>query len=217
YGDLDPTKIDVIYHGVAPEWFIEATQNNKAEICKKYSLPEQFILFASTLQEKKNLPRLVEAYLQLPHDLQENYPLVIVGRTGWGNEASMNAVDKIVSQKKGQWLNYVPYDDLRTIFQCATLYIHPSLHEGFGLTILEAFASQTPVITSRVAALPEIAGDAACLVDPLSITEISDAMQQILLSPTLQKQYIQKGIKRAKQFSWDKCAEETLKVYQKAL
>jgi glycosyltransferase involved in cell wall biosynthesis len=217
YGNLDPEKIDVIYHGVAPEWFIEATSDNKAEIRKKYSLPEQFLLFASTLQEKKNLPRLVEAYLQLPHDLQQEYPLIIVGRPGWGNEASTAAVDKILSQKKGQWLNYVPYDDLRTLFQCAALYLHPSLHEGFGLTILEAFASQTPVITSRVAALPEIAGDAAVLIDPLSTTEITTAIKHLLLNPTLQEQYIQKGIERAKQFSWDKCAEETIKVYQKAL
>lgn len=216
FGNIDPEKIDVIYHGIAPEWFIEATDEHKAEMHKKYHLPTQFILFASTLQEKKNLPRLVEAYLQLPSDLQKEYPLIIIGRTGWGNEASTAAVDKIVSQKKGQWLNYIPYEDLRIIFQCASLYVHPSLHEGFGLTILEAFASKTPVITSRVAALPEIAGDAAILIDPLSITEITSAIQYVLLNPLSQKKYIQKGIERAKQFSWDKCAEETIKVYQKS-
>jgi glycosyltransferase involved in cell wall biosynthesis len=217
YGHIDPEKIDVIYHGVAPEWFIEATPDNKEKIRKKYSLPDHFILFASTLQEKKNLPRLVEAFLQLPNDLQQEYPLIIVGRPGWGNTASTAAVEKITSQKKGLWLDYVPYDDLRTIFQCATLYVHPSLHEGFGLTILESFAASTPVITSRIAAIPEIAGDAAMLIDPLSITEITTAIRHLLLHSTVQTQYIQKGVQRAKQFSWDKCAEETIKIYQKAL
>src|SRR6185437_11239349 len=114
---------------------------------------------------------------------------------------------------KGAWLNYVSYDDLRILFQCATLYVHPSLHEGFGLTILEAFASQTPVITSRVAALPEIAGNAARLIDPLSVDEIKEAMTTLLLKEYLRNELIQKGNMRAKEFNWDKCAEETVRIY----
>jgi glycosyltransferase involved in cell wall biosynthesis len=213
FGGIDPDKIDVIYHGVAPEWFVEASDETKYQLRKKYHLPEKFILFASTLQEKKNLPRLVQAYLQLSKELQDEYPLIIVGRTGWGNKESMAAVEKITSQKKGAWLNYVSYDDLRTLFQCATLYVHPSLHEGFGLTILEAFASKTPVITSNVAAMPEVAGDAALLIDPLSVDDIKQAMTTLLLNEHLSRELTQKGIMRAKEFSWNKCAEETIKVY----
>jgi alpha-1,3-rhamnosyl/mannosyltransferase len=217
YGGIPPEKIEVVYHGIAPEWFVRATPENEIYIRKKYSLPERFILFASTLQEKKNLPRLVDAYLQLPNDLQEEYPLIIIGRPGWNNEASTAAVKKIMSEKKGNWLNYVTYDDLRTIFQCATVYAHPSLHEGFGLTILEAFASRTPVLTSRVAAIPEIAGDAALLIDPYSVEEIKEALLRLLLSPTLQNDYVQRGHERSKEFSWDVCAEKTVKVYHGAL
>jgi glycosyltransferase involved in cell wall biosynthesis len=216
FGGIDPDKIDVIYHGVAPEWSIIASDEMKTAIRKKYQLPEKFILFASTLQEKKNLPRLVQAYLQLSKEYQAEYPLIIVGRPGWGNEASTAAVDMITAQNKGQWLNYVPYDDLRTLFQCATLYVHPSLHEGFGLTILEAFASQTPVITSNIAALPEVAGNAALLINPLSVTDIKQAMEKMLSSEILRAEYVAKGIARASEFNWDKCAEETVKVYQAA-
>lgn len=217
FGGIDPDKIDVIYHGVAPEWFDTATDEVKDEIRKKYHLPKKFILFASTLQEKKNLPRLVQAYLQLSNELQNEFPLIIVGRSGWGNEASAAAVDLITSQGKGLWLNYVSYDDLRVIFQCAEVYVHPSLHEGFGLTILEAFASQTPVITSNVAALPEISGGAAMLIDPLSIEEIKQTLHKILSNDSLKNEYINKGSERAKEFSWDTCANETIKVYHSAL
>lgn len=217
FSGIDPDKIDVIYHGVAPEWFDKASDETLFHIRKKYQLPEKFILFASTLQEKKNLPRLVQAYSQISCDLQAEYPLIIVGRPGWGNEASMASVNQIISQKKGAWLNYVPYDDLRILFQCASLYVHPSLHEGFGLTIIEAFASGTPVITSNVAAMPEVADNAAVLIDPLSIDEIKKAITTLLQSEHLRDELIQKGMIRAKQFSWEKCAEETIKSYKKLL
>jgi len=216
FGGIDPDKIDVIYHGIASEWFVKSSIEAQFAVRKKYNLPEKYVLFASTLQEKKNLPRLIEAYLQLSKNLQDEFPLIIVGRPGWGNTASVAAVNDLISQKKGAWLNYVPYADLQTIFQCATIYVHPSLHEGFGFTILEAFASGTPVITSNVAAMPEVAGGSALLIDPLSVGDIARGIQKMLLNETMRSEYRQKGHHRAKEFVWEKCAEETIKTYKAA-
>jgi glycosyltransferase involved in cell wall biosynthesis len=213
-GGIKPEKISVIYNGISPWWLESVSNSDKAAVLAKYNLPEKFLLFTATLQAKKNLPRLVEAYLQLPIDIQEAYPLIVVGRAGWGAEDSLVAIRELTEKKRGLWLNYVTSQELRILFQCATLYLHPSLHEGFGLTVLEAFASKTPVLTSNVAALPEIAAGAAYLVDPYSIDSIALGIQTLLTSSNLREQMIPKGLLRVQDFSWDKCAEQTLKVYQ---
>lgn len=211
---IDPKKISVVYLGIDPQWFHLYDEQNKQRVLEKLKLPNQFILAAGTIQHKKNLPRLIQAFLQLPEDIQEAYPLVIVGKSGWGIEESMAAIKTLTEKKRGIWLDYVELSDLRALFQAATLYAHPSLHEGFGLTLLEAFASKTPVLTSNVKALPEIANHAAYLIDPYSIDDISCGLQTILTSPSLQQQLIQKGIIRAREFSWEKCAADTFKIYE---
>ncbi len=210
-------KISVTYLGIHDEWFIKKSAEYKEAVLKKFNLPNHFLLFTGTLQHKKNLPRVIEAYLQLPADIQETYPLVIVGRSGLGTKESLAAIHELTGRKKGCWLQYVSLDELYVLFQAASLYIHPSLHEGFGLTLLEAFASETPVVTSNVTALPEIAKDAAFIVDPYSIDAIRNAIQQVLTSPQLQHELVQKGIARAREFSWHQCAAKTLDVYKSIL
>lgn len=210
-------KISVVYLGIAKQWFEKISEEDKTQVLKKFNIPNKFLLFTGTLQHKKNLPRIIQAYSQLPPDIQDEYPLVIVGRPGWGTEASLAAIQELIDKKKGYWLNYISIEELRVLFQCATIYVHPSLHEGFGLTLLEAFASETPTITSNVTALPEIANGAAYLVDPYSVAEISQAIKNVLTSPTIREELIQKGTARAREFSWDKCAEETLKIYRTLL
>jgi glycosyltransferase involved in cell wall biosynthesis len=207
----------VVHLGVSPWWFERASAEDKEVVLKKFNLPNKFVLFTGTLQQKKNLPRLVAAYLELPLDLQTEYPLVVVGRAGWGMEESLASIQTLTEQKRGHWLKYVSMDELRALFQSSSAYLHPSLHEGFGLTLLEAFASETPVLTSNVAALPEIASDAAYLVDPYSISEIRDGMQALLTDSGLRERLVMKGNKRVQDFSWEKCARETLKVYESLL
>lgn len=210
-------NISVTYLGIHDAWFVKKTEEQKQYVLHKFNLPQNFLLFTGTIQHKKNLPRVIKAYLQLPADIQDAYPLVIVGRPGWGTTESLAAIQELLEQKRGYWLNYVSIEELYVLFQSASLYIHPSLHEGFGLTLLEAFASGTPTITSNITALPEIAQDAAFIVDPYSIQDIRDAMQMVLTSPQLQQTLIQKGIARVKEFSWDKCAEQTLEIYKSLL
>ncbi len=217
YAGVKEENISVVYLGVAPAWFTPISAEEKMAVLKKHQLPEKFVLFTGTLQHKKNLPRLVDAYLDLPLDIQKEYPLVVVGRAGWGTEDSLAAIEKLTSQERGYWLKYVSTDELRALFQCASLYLHPSLHEGFGLTLLEAFASHTPVLTSNIAALPEIANGAAYLIDPYSISEMTKAMNLLLTTPALREELKEKGSERVKDFSWEKCAEETLKIYQSVL
>ena len=214
---IDPKKISVVYLGIDPSWFHLQDELAKQAVLKKLNLPNQFILAAGTIQHKKNLPRLIHAFLELPEDIQEAYPLVIVGKSGWGIEESMAAIKMLTDKKRGVWLDYVEFADLQILFQAASLYAHPSLHEGFGLTVLEAFASNTPVLTSNVKALPEIASNAAYLIDPYSINDITRGLHTILTSPSLQQELVQKGLERARAFSWEKCATDTLKIYESVI
>jgi len=215
YWKIPAEKISVIYNGISESWFEEKSPEQKQEVLKKLNLPDKFLLFNGTLQPKKNVPRLIQAFLSLPDDIQQEYPLVIVGKPGWEINESIAAIQELTTKKRGFWLNYISTDHLQVLFQCAALYVYPSLHEGFGLTLIEAFASKTPVITSNITAMPETAHNAAYLVDPYSVSEITEAIKTVLLNQSLQDELIQKGTHRARDFSWQKCAEETVKVYQK--
>ncbi len=210
-------KISVVHNGITDWWFESVPDVQQKSVITKLGIPENFLLVVGTLQPKKNIPNIVQAYLKLPADIKQQYPLVIVGKAGWNTEESLAAIHTLLEQKAGYWLHYLPDEDVRGLFQATRLYLHPSLHEGFGLTILQAFASRVPVITSNITAMPEVAADAACLVDPYSCDEMTTAMQTLLTDETLCREYVQKGYERAKQFSWKKCADETVKIYQKIL
>ncbi len=214
YCGIKAKNISVVYDGISPCWQETITTQEKRQVIEKFHLPPAFILFAGTLQPKKNLPRLIQAYFQLPIELQNNFPLIVVGRTGWDAEESIASIKELEMNKKGIWLNYVTIEELRALFQLATIYAHPSLHEGFGLTLLQAFAAQTPVLTSNITAMPETAGGAAYLVNPHNVEEIREGLKNLLIDAELRDNLIEKGNRRMKDFSWRKCAEETVKVYQ---
>lgn len=217
YWGVKENKISVIYDGITPEWFEEISAEQKQAVLQRLNLPQQFLLFTGTIQPKKNIARLIEAFLRLPKDIQADYPLVIVGKIGWETEQSLAAIQKLRASQHGYWVDYVSTEDLRALFQSATLYVYPSLHEGFGLTLLEAFASKTPVVTSNISALPETANGAAYLIDPYDIDAISEAIKTLLANRNLCDVLTKKGYARAKEFSWGKCAEETLLVYKTIL
>lgn len=210
-------KISVVYDGLANTWSERVSVETKQHVLNKYHLPEKFILVVGTLQPKKNVPRVIHAFLQLPKDIREEFPLVIVGKAGWNTEESLSAIENLIMNKTGHWLKYLPQEDLQVLFQAATLYVHMSLHEGFGLTLVQAFASGAPVLTSTVTAMPETAGGAAYLADPYNEDEINQAMKKLLLDENLRAELVAKGLVRAKDFSWEKCARETLAVYNAVL
>lgn len=184
----------------------------------RYGLSHQrYTLYAGTIEPRKNLGVLIDAYAQLPIATRTQYPLVLAGYKGWNNEAIMAKIAR--GQREG-WLSYlgfVPDDALPILFAGARAFAFPSLYEGFGLPVLEALASGVPVVTSHRSSLPEVGGDAALYVEPDDIAGLTEALRQGLLDETWRQTAIERGLSQAQSFSWQQCAEDTIAVYRKAL
>lgn len=209
-------KITVIPLAVDQRWFSVVSAQVRDEVSKRLQLPKSYYLFVGTLQPRKNIRRVIEAHQSLPCAIRAENPLIIVGREGWDSDV----VDGLKARSYGdniRWLQYINISDLYVVVSLATGLVFPSLHEGFGLPVLEAMAAGTPVITSNNTSLPEVAGDAALLIDPLDVTAISDAMLQIVEDELLASELKIKGGARARQFTWERCAEETIEVYKHVL
>ncbi len=184
---------------------------------QKYHLPERFLLFVSRWEAYKGLPVLLQSF----ESLAKVYPdlgLVICGKPDKQNPE----VAAQVESAKGRSLKvitpgFIPDEDLAPLYSAATVFVHPSWYEGFGIMILEAFASGVPVVTSNVSSLPEVVGDAGLLTDPRNPKDIAAAIKKILDDPQLAESLKQKGLERVKQYSWRKMAEETLAIYQQVL
>jgi len=212
-------KIAVIYWGLADSWRQKIDPDVQQTVLKKYQLTKPFFLSVGTLQPRKNTDRIINAYSHLPKHIREQFQLVLVGK----NHPSLtppSLLEKINQlQQSGQlsWLRYVPFEDLVSLYQSAYLLLFPSLEEGFGFPVLEGFASETAVITSHYGATAEIAGTAAYLVDPYSDQAISAAMIELTEKPDLRRNLIQQGLLRVKSFTWQRCAQQTISIYNKLL
>ncbi|MEM6486640.1 MAG: glycosyltransferase family 1 protein, partial [Pseudomonadota bacterium] len=213
---IPASNIDVIPLGVDEKWFAEPSPALLAEVASRYGLPPSYLLFVGTLQPRKNLEGLIRAHEAIPSILREAYPLLIVGRVGWGVDAlkrrlSSNSLTHV------RWLEYVDGADLPAIVALARALVLPSLAEGFGLPVLEAFAAGTAVIASNTTSIPEVAGSAALLVDPTSEDEIAGALQSVTEDDALIEDLEQRGRKRARLFTWDKTAELSVEAYRKLI
>lgn len=177
---------------------------------RKYRLPGPFILFTGTIEPRKNLIRLIRAYGALPPAVKEIHPLVLAGRPGWRYEEIFRTM-KEVSGAGGEirYIEFPPDDDLAVLYATATAFCYPSLYEGFGLPVLEAMQSGTPVITSNISSLPEVGGDAVRYIDPLNTGDITDALGEVLTGAGVRRRLAAAGIKRARLFSWRRVAERT--------
>ncbi len=214
--ELPEEIITVTPLGVEEKWSEEVGESELERVREKYRLPPKFFLFVGTLQPRKNVRRIIEAHKKLPPPMRRDFPLIIAGRHGWKCEAE---VDELQSCPGGtmRWIQYVPAADLLPICKQATALVWPSLNEGFGLPVLEAFAAGLPVVTSTTTSLPEVAGDAALLVDPVNLGEITEAMRQIAGNDALRAELRMRGQARAKQFTWDRTASLTIDVYRQAI
>ena len=210
-------KIIVIPLGVAERWFKEIPESVIANVVTKYQLNKDFFLFIGTLQPRKNISRLIEAYLSLPDAIKNNRPLVIVGRAGWGCRDLVNKLSSNYFGSSVRWLEHLPEDDLLPLLKGANALVYPTLYEGFGLPVLEAFASKVPVISSNTTSIPEVAGDAALLTDPYDSSSIALGMQKIIEDPNLSSDLIKKGYLRALDYTWERTARETLMVYHQLI
>lgn len=184
---------------------------------RAHNLSAGFFLFIGTLQPRKNLKGLLQAFRSLPEGIRKKHKLVVVGRDGWGNEELLPELFALEAQGEARWLNYLPRQQVIALLQSASALVLPSLYEGFGLPVIEAFASRCPVIASDNSSLPEVAGQAAWLIDPRDSADIASAMLKVLEESSERAARIEAGYRRAKTFTWEACAASTLAVYEKVL
>lgn len=174
-------------------------------------LPEPgFVLAVGTLEPRKNLPRLVEAYTHLPEEIRRGHKLVVVGKTGWQARETTRALHLLGDH--GLVLGHVPDADLAELYRRCAVFCYPSLGEGFGLPVLEAMANGAAVITSNLSSLPEVGGDAAEYVDPTDVASITAALERVLRDPARREELAARGTARAASFSWDQTAQIALDV-----
>ena len=168
------------------------------------------MLSVATLEPRKNLLRLVEAYTQLPENIRNDFPLVLVGDSGWKNTELFEKTAELFKKKQIRITGYLSDDTLKKIYSAAKLFVYPSLYEGFGSPIIEAMASGTAVITSNYGAMAEVAGESALLVDPYSIEDLKAAMLALLSNDGLCSKLSEKGMQRAAQFRWQETVEQLI-------
>ncbi|HEX8544787.1 MAG TPA: glycosyltransferase family 1 protein [Pseudomonas sp.] len=214
---LAPERISVTPLGVDPVYFQRINAAQREAVLSKYGIKPGFFLFVGTLQPRKNLLRILQAFQQLPDDVRKDHPLIIVGRDGWDNEDLLPQLQALEQRGEGRWLSYLPQAQVMALLQSAAALVFPSLYEGFGLPVIEAFAAQCPVIASNTTSLPEVTGNAAWPVDPCDVDSISAAMGQVLSNEALRNEKIQLGLIRARQYTWQECARQTLDIYRKVL
>lgn len=213
YWDIPAEKISVVHSGIDEHWF-EAIESSKIQqVLQQYSLPSQYLLSVGTLTPRKNTLRILQAVASLPDSISQACPLVMVGKPWLASEELMKLLGQLEQAKKVIWLRYIPASDLKALYQGAKALIFPSLGEGFGYPVIEAFASRTPVLTSNITSLPEIAGDAALIVNPSEVGDISNGMEKLITNNDLCVKLIAKGNSRAKQFTWENCLKNTIKIY----
>ncbi|MHB1296062.1 MAG: glycosyltransferase family 4 protein [Anaerolineae bacterium] len=214
YG-VAPERIQVVYPGVHQR-FRPADAAAVADARTRYGLPARYVLFVGTLEPRKNLPALLEAYRAL---LQGGLRagLVLVGRLGWRVDAFRASLQTLAPDELVVTPGFVPDDDLPALYSGADLLAFPSLYEGFGFPVLEAMACGTPVVCANTSSLPEVAGDAALQVDPHDVGALAEAMRRLLEDPALRRELAGRGVKHAAAFTWERAASETLKVYRRVL
>jgi len=212
-------KSTVIYSGLDSRFF-EAPASDSNKILAKFEISKKYILFLGTLEPAKNIARLLEAFAKFKesykpkHGGKCDYQLVLAGKRGWLSQEYTQIIKDFGLSKDVVFTGYVIGDELVPLLKQAECFIMPSLYEGFGMTVLEAFAAETPAIVSRVASLPEVAGDAAYFVNPIDTDEIAGAIEKFVSDENLRGSYKRKGLEQAKKFDWDKTAKETLEIYK---
>jgi glycosyltransferase involved in cell wall biosynthesis len=211
--DLSPDKVDVVYNGVDPA-FRPLPSDKIAPFRREADLPERFMLFVGTLEPRKNVVGLLEAYARLP---KGRPPLMLVGGKGWLYDEIFARVEALELTREVHFVGFVAAETLPLWYNAADLFVYPSLYEGFGLPALEAMACGTPVITSTASSLPEVVGDATRLVDPSDTDGLAATMAQLLGSREQREQMRVAGLAQASKFSWEKTAIQTAHCFRQAL
>ncbi|MGH7320633.1 MAG: glycosyltransferase family 4 protein [Candidatus Rokuibacteriota bacterium] len=210
-------KVVVIHEAVAPEFAVASGPETRRAVACRYGIRPPYCLFVGNLEPRKNLIRLIEAFAHLKAGGAERFrslQLVLVGTRGWLYSRIFRAVETHGIAADLVFTGYVQPADLPALYGGAVCFVFPSLYEGFGLPVLEAMSAGTPVVASRVGAIPEVVEDAALLVDAHRPTELAQAIESVVSDPVLRARLVARGRARAQMFTWERVARQTLAVYE---
>jgi glycosyltransferase involved in cell wall biosynthesis len=214
--DTQPDKIDVIYNAYDERFGVEPREEDVVRVRERFQLHDEFVLYAGNVKPHKNVERLIQAFHLVRQRGLDHLKLVIIGDEVSRYAALRRAVHKHQLHKYVRFLGYLPEETLAVMYRLAGVFVFPSLYEGFGLPPLEAMASGTPVVTSNVSSLPEVAGDAAVLVDPYDPAAIADGIATVLTDERVRRDLRAKGLARARQFSWESSVRRVRDIYLEA-
>jgi glycosyltransferase involved in cell wall biosynthesis len=215
YFNVTDEQVRVTYNGRS-SLYQPAAADDVARVRDKYALPENYLLYVGSIEQRKNLDGTLNAY----HVLREkgiDHKLVIVGPAKWLYSDIMTTVDTLGIKDDIIFTGWVDQEDLPVLYTGADVFVFPSLYEGFGIPPLEAMSCGTPVVTSNVSSLPEVVGDAALTVDPRNTQSIADAIHLVIQDRDLHHRLSQQGLKRAERFTWEQTACDTLDIYRGVL
>jgi glycosyltransferase involved in cell wall biosynthesis len=206
-------KIEVIYNAIDERFGTPPSEEEFTRVRERYQLEREFILYAGNIKPHKNLERLIEAFRQLRSEGFEHLTLLIIGDEISKYPTLRRAVHKHKLHKQVRFLGFVPDQTLAVLYRLASAFVFPSLYEGFGLPPLEAMACGTPVVTSNVSSLPEVADEAAVLIDPYDSAAIAEGIRRVLTDPDLRRDLTQKGLERVRQYSWERSVRRIREIY----
>lgn len=210
-----PTEKVVVTYLAASAQFRPLSEAKVLEVKRRYNL-DTFILTVGTLEPRKNISRLLQAFALLRRRGLA-CQLVHVGPKGWLYDSVLADVERLGLEGSVRFWGRVPLDDLVGLYNAAKVFVYPSLYEGFGLPVLEAMACGCPVVASNKSSIPEVVGEAGVTIDPLNVEALAGAINRVLADTTLAQSLHQRGLERASRFSWQRCAQETAAVYHQAL
>lgn len=208
-------KISIVSPGVSEKYHPQSETEVEVTL-KKYGLNYgKYLVCVGTIEPRKNLINLMQAYAQLPEAIKTQYPLVLVGGKGWLCDDIEREMQPLLADKHLVYVGYAPQQEVYDLYSGARASAYVSIYEGFGMPILEAMASGVPVLTSNCTSMPEVAGDAAILADPLDINDISQKLLLLLTDENLRSDLISKGFNRITNYTWSKSAEKLLQLLKK--
>lgn len=213
---VSPAKVRPIAEAAAPEFRPLEDKAALERFRLKYLLPEHYILSVGSLEPGKNRTTLLKAFAKLRRQGIE-HKLVVAGQRAWKYRDDLHLVEELDLKGDVIFTGYIPEEEMPALYNAADLFVFPSLYEGFGLPVLEAMACGVPVVASNVSAIPEVAGDAALLIDPRDPDLLCDSLARVLKDDRLRATLRRRGLERAAQFSWEKAARETIEVYREAV
>ena len=216
YVHVPPERIVVTYNALDEQFDAAPTAEQVALVRERYQLDHPFVLYVGNIKPHKNLVRLIDAFAGLRRDGFPDLTLLIIGDEISKLPALRHAVHAHKLHKHVRFLGFLPDQTLKALYRLASVFVFPSLYEGFGLPPLEAMASGTPVVTSNVSSMPEVAGEAAVLVDPHDTVDIKEGLQRALTDSALRERLVRLGRERARHFSWETSVARTLEVYREA-